>query len=459
MKTILFLTTVFICLNGTTQDFNVFFESNQFTLSISEKNRLDHWIKTHPKITLLTLNGYTDSIGTNNYNLHLSTKRVKSVQSYLLKNGIKYIILQTAAKGELNNKNDLSFNRRVSLTIEKDLSKIRSFTDLKSKIQPEKQSFKLLNKRDTIVTCAMGTLLKIPAYAFVNKNNQLVDSVELTVQEFYSTEDFFSSNLSTSTTENQLIETQGMVKISAKKGNIPLQLRDTLDLYFPAQNQRKDYETFWGEKDKDMTVKWKPSNSVNQSEIEDCKIMMAPNWKDYTLEVKLKNQEEGVTNLTFNGKYEEKINYAQLRTMDLSICAKQFLKDINFFSFEDFRNKSYQRIRSNKLGFINCDRFVKEKTSMFSLQMKVDPNLQFVNAFIVFKGLKSVLLKTFSNGNLSIMENYPVDFCADIIVYAQKDGLPYFVKIEDIQKLNKQEIYADVNQTSFADFDEVLTSY
>jgi OOP family OmpA-OmpF porin len=69
---------------------NIFFEFNKWDLlpeSYNELNKLNHLMNTHPAIRI-KLDGHTDNIGSYDFNLRLSLKRVESVAGYLIKNGI-----------------------------------------------------------------------------------------------------------------------------------------------------------------------------------------------------------------------------------------------------------------------------------------------------------------------------------------------------------------------------------
>jgi outer membrane protein OmpA-like peptidoglycan-associated protein len=69
---------------------NIFFEFNKWDLlpeSYNELKKLNHLMNTHPAIRI-KLDGHTDNIGSYDFNLRLSLKRVESVAGYLIKNGI-----------------------------------------------------------------------------------------------------------------------------------------------------------------------------------------------------------------------------------------------------------------------------------------------------------------------------------------------------------------------------------
>jgi OOP family OmpA-OmpF porin len=69
---------------------NIFFEFNKWDLlpeSYNEINKLYHLMNTNPTARI-KLEGHTDNIGSYDFNLRLSLKRVESVAGYLIRNGI-----------------------------------------------------------------------------------------------------------------------------------------------------------------------------------------------------------------------------------------------------------------------------------------------------------------------------------------------------------------------------------
>jgi len=69
---------------------NIFFDFNSAKLkpaSFSELNKVVRLLKANPDISI-RINGHTDNIGTDEYNLDLSLRRAKAVYDYLIENGI-----------------------------------------------------------------------------------------------------------------------------------------------------------------------------------------------------------------------------------------------------------------------------------------------------------------------------------------------------------------------------------
>jgi OOP family OmpA-OmpF porin len=79
----------------------VLFDFDKSTLTAAAKKNLDENIeilKAHPDVKV-AVDGYTDSVGTSEYNQKLSDRRARTVSDYLVKNGISPDRIQTAGYG------------------------------------------------------------------------------------------------------------------------------------------------------------------------------------------------------------------------------------------------------------------------------------------------------------------------------------------------------------------------
>ena len=118
MKHIIFTISILFSLTSISQELtkNVYFDVDDFTLTQESKKILDEFL---PKIQnkKIKIKGFTDSTGSNTYNIALSIKRANSVAEYLISNGIdKQNITTLEGKGEVNNASTFSQNRRVTIT-------------------------------------------------------------------------------------------------------------------------------------------------------------------------------------------------------------------------------------------------------------------------------------------------------------------------------------------------------
>ncbi len=98
------------------QTFDIFFESDAYSLGKSEQLKLEKWLLVNNESKVLSINGFTDQDGTEGYNDTLSAKRVQFVHEKI-KNKIKIrddIKKLHFGKLHLQRKNKAE-NRRVTL--------------------------------------------------------------------------------------------------------------------------------------------------------------------------------------------------------------------------------------------------------------------------------------------------------------------------------------------------------
>ena len=101
---------------------------------------------------------------------------------------------------------------------------------------------------DYIVTLKEGTEISIPANAFINSKTQkeVTGNVSLEVTEYYKLSDIILADLSTKS-DDQILETGGMLYIEAKKNDSNLKLKPGKELEIVFNNKgKKDMQLFNG---------------------------------------------------------------------------------------------------------------------------------------------------------------------------------------------------------------------
>jgi OOP family OmpA-OmpF porin len=101
---------------------NIFFETDKFELhdnSVTELDEIIRFLKNNPKINV-EIGGYTDNVGTEDYNLQLSQKRAQSVGNYLSSHGIDASRITQKGYGSQHpvRPNDTDANRQQNRRIE-----------------------------------------------------------------------------------------------------------------------------------------------------------------------------------------------------------------------------------------------------------------------------------------------------------------------------------------------------
>lgn len=133
------------------------------------------------------------------------------------------------------------------------------------KKQPEIKTIN--NENETTITFKEGTVLIIPAKCFIDANGKLArGKVNIEVTEFYKLSDMLLANLTTKSDDNQL-ETGGMLFVKALKDNKQLQLKpgSRIEYVFSSRgSKKKDMQLFLGEEIKNG-VNWTLDNITHKS--------------------------------------------------------------------------------------------------------------------------------------------------------------------------------------------------
>jgi len=97
----------------------VYFDYDSSTLSEQTKETLMenlNWIKNHPEVASLELEGHCDTMGSEAYNIGLGRRRASAVQSFLIEQGIAASRLSITSYGEERPLSEIDHakNRRVN---------------------------------------------------------------------------------------------------------------------------------------------------------------------------------------------------------------------------------------------------------------------------------------------------------------------------------------------------------
>jgi outer membrane protein OmpA-like peptidoglycan-associated protein len=110
----------------------VLFDFDKYDIKMSEASKLDQLASVFAKYpeNIVTIEGHTDSVGSDSYNLELSRRRAASIEAYLRSKRLNISSLSSAGYGEsrpiASNDNEAgrSQNRRVEILISVDQSRV-----------------------------------------------------------------------------------------------------------------------------------------------------------------------------------------------------------------------------------------------------------------------------------------------------------------------------------------------
>jgi hypothetical protein len=145
----------------------------------------------------------------------------------------------------------------------KDKIKFTAPSFITNYIEPA-QVFNFSNERDTFYSCKNGTILGFNANCFINPiTNKVATKVKLEVMEYNKTGNIIANRLST-ICNNQMLETKGMIKVTAYEGNTPLVVNEAKPYTISFKNNNKtdnEFQLFTGENTTNNVTQWNVVNS------------------------------------------------------------------------------------------------------------------------------------------------------------------------------------------------------
>lgn len=225
----------------------VLFDYDKFELREDEQSKLDSLLsaQTFP-LQKFELIGHTDSDGSNDYNLELSKNRVLTIQQYFLEKGITSSQIQTNFLGEnvpiRENTNEAGKqrNRRVEIIFfQKEI--LQKPVEINPPIKEvQEDPIPIDSTKIEKPTLSGDTLLIVNGtHILISKKDFEKYKGCLKIKPILTGEDAIDANLSTITTDNDLLVSCGMVEITLKEPcegcfDKPLKVR------FPVSNPQCD---------------------------------------------------------------------------------------------------------------------------------------------------------------------------------------------------------------------------
>ncbi|MBD77603.1 MAG: hypothetical protein CL840_01515 [Crocinitomicaceae bacterium] len=201
---------------------SVYFETDKHELNDRFINELKHFVQenTKGKDFELLVQGHADHRGDLAYNDALSLRRANTVKNFIGEQGISKNLIELSFYGERNPKNHskssqhLSQNRRVDVIL--NIYEFETLEEIQDALKENSvSSFELDPRQEVLLKANNGSRVYIQPNSFVDQNGNLVNErVTVEISEAIKTEEWVANNLSTKT-NGELLESGGMLKISA----------------------------------------------------------------------------------------------------------------------------------------------------------------------------------------------------------------------------------------------------
>ena len=258
MRNTLFLLLVVMPFLSISQTRSFYFDKAQANLLDSSALSLDTFYKNclSDHSSRILLQGYTDTLGSQLFNERLASKRIETVMAYLRSKEFPEKQISVEQMGEVVTAVGEEWqNRRVQIVI-------KGATDMYEQMLGKDHKLQLIefrNNNDTVINGTEGTVLVIPKDAFVDTRGKPIENITLELKEYYKLEDIALSNLSTITTDGQLMETNGMFYMMAydRDGNrAKLAPGKSIDAMVPDVRDAVNMKIYKGRKERN-SIKWK----------------------------------------------------------------------------------------------------------------------------------------------------------------------------------------------------------
>ena len=501
---LLALCTVFTSFS---QDAKIYFDTESSAIRTTEEAKLEEMASLYfQEKDYISLVGYCDKSGSEEYNLQLSEKRVNAIRDYFLKKGIPLAQILRDYKGEQGTVNKDQAYRKVDIfmikvsrepileikeevvleeprlkeehtvisemkqedvAIPKDVEKVQqarkmTYDTYMTSIMPVKQIHTLENGKENIIQGEKGTWIKIPENAFVDKNGEAVKGeVVVNLKEYYSKKDFIADRLSTISKGN-LIKSAGMIHIEAKSMNKQLSLAKDkeIEILFPKMNQQ--YSTFYGERMDDGSMDWEIDKNATQPQpanFDDLAVTMTLDGKGLEL---VDKEEAEARNASAN--FDGREGALEIFTDSMSLEHKNYKDSVRLVEVNEMKNdwkakKTLStRLRSNNLGYINCDRFMDRKTYDAEILVEVTNDVRAISGFLVFKNLNSVMEIRQQEKNIFFYNaNFPLGMNVDLIIVGRDDNNELYLYQNSFRLSKKNAKKIELVKSSYDKLDEILS--
>ena len=292
-------------------------------------------------------------------------------------------------------------------------------------IQPQIHRFSLDQSSDAIIKGPNGTLVEIRKNSFVNELGDPVKVAEITLEEFYTVEDFIKHRLSTKTTDGRLLKSSGMININASSNGEEVFLKEgaTIKLGFPRIQNSRVANLFKGVQGPHEEVIWELEEPVHL----DTTVYRRESWEllkygAHKVTIYL-SAVVGYDTVDINDDNIE--IFSKYSTIDIYDYPTELDTSYNEVYKQErpaLENKYYLFEAAN-LGWINCDIFINEELHPFAVKTKYPDS----DVFIVLDSLNSVIYPDYDpESNDAYKFSLPEDLSITIVGYTFDEDLHLF---------------------------------
>lgn len=441
MKRLLPLLLTLFTLQSTAQEqdsLTAYFAYDKYILTEETKSNLESLAQKAlaNKFESITLHGHTDADGTNGYNEQLAQNRANAVRNYLIKQGIDGTKIKLSWHGEVkpvasnSNKDGMQKNRRVQILVEypevfvypteEELLNAELLHPVFRVNDKKVQSFSKSVEDTILVKAKGGTIILFPPDAFVDhEGNSVTGKVVIEVIEILSKPEMILNNVNT-VARRRPLESGGMVHVTAKKDGKELKLkagRNLTLIFAAAVATGEPMKTFYGT----------PRDSSRSWSLAEGNFLSTSPRSFYVTSVYYKKRKWLLAQWILGPK---------VSTTVIRVTAKSDSPILD----------------SGRLGWINCDRFLRYRNITNVFVPKADPSLEY---YLVFKNINSIMPAYRTTGGTIFFPNIPVGRKVTLLAYKKEKKSTVFGTFEfRVKKLHKVSV--KVSEGTHSEFKKTL---
>ncbi|MFY8090319.1 MAG: OmpA family protein [Chitinophagaceae bacterium] len=427
---------------------NIYFEKNSAQLTPKAIETLQSFIDQKKSFLIDTIKiiGFADSVGTSTYNLSLSSQRATTVFEYFKSKFSNETTIMVSFVGEnfVQDYHSIALNRKVEIDIAYYAENNKnSSTEIFTTLLPfeqdvDEQKFSINLNEDTVkLKGKEGTEIIIPPNSIQYKNKTLAKgSVQLILKEYYNPTDIILAGMH-SMSNREMLQTAGMFNVTIVQNGDTLneETANSIIIIMPAKQGEKALDS--------MNVFTLSKNEVSDEWLNSGKIFKLQKgyWDNYNYAFdrsNLANNSNWFSNLNVGTVFENdskierpwysvlskyksnikrhaitlrKIDYVNIIVKERNYLTHRGRLEMNASFFDktyylQYHPYTYKGL-SNKINFINCDRFYKAKNKINYIVET--PNFEGARVMLYFKDLNAFMKASVTQNGKYEFENIPAN--------------------------------------------------
>ena len=325
---------------------------------------------------------------------------------------------------------DSNINNSRAANDKADIDKLNGV--LKKYDEPS-QTFNVSADTPSLIRGRQGTKISInPRDLETQTGKPLGQTIEVELKELTSQVQLLSANAQT-VSDGKLLVSGGAYFIGMTSNGERLKLKEekSLSVQFPKISD-KEMSLFYGQRNDQGQMNWQKAPEIFKSSKQSRVVTESPTKKS-DIDAILDYVDSGSVQTP-----QQKIENAK-KHRDYVVS-----------------QKVYDAIGINKLGWINCDRFleVEDTTALYATFNKED-SVRDANVYLIFKDINSVIQAYYYSDKSPQFENMPVGYKARLIAYTVKNE-KVFAYSTDLTIINGQKLAMPLKEVSDKDFKKLI---